>query len=171
MPHHHTEDKKAPKKFKSKFDASMSVLYKTQLEKRRDSRVHIIRHKSKNKFSARKENGELTTLKPGRYAYITIGGKITAWPIISAQHNDTCHFALSDFAQLVDYAGEVTFSKYRKRKAALTIKGQKETNKPEESAAQCDLYDNASGTYKPEEAFKAQSGFPEEKFVRPNFSY
>ncbi|MBN9286922.1 MAG: hypothetical protein BGO43_04795 [Gammaproteobacteria bacterium 39-13] len=158
MPKQLTSEKKT---FKSKFDPSMSILYKAELERRKNSRVIIKRHKSKNKFSAKKENGELAILN-GRYAFITVNGETRAWPIVSTSHNDTCHFALSDFAQLVEYAGEVTFSRY-------ISKDKKKKAKPDN--AQCEKFDNASGTYRPDAEQKAQAGFPVEKYVAPTFKF
>jgi len=145
--------KKRSKSFKSKFDYSLHVLYKKEREKRLPTLVQI-RKAERDKFYGL-SNNQKRRLK-GTYAFVTLTEDETlAWPKSEDKHNDTCHFALANFAPTLLFAGEVKFN-------PLTASSEFST---------CEMFNNASGTYKPEAQYMEQSGFPPESFVAPTFSY
>lgn len=142
--------------FKTENDSSMRALFENHRKKRLSTRVTLKRIKKKNRFCAVSEAGEAIPLN-GHYAYVTqLDGTIVAWPKSENKHNDTCHYALSDFAPSVAYAGEVSFTPYKTSQSGY---------------ARVREYNQASGTYKPAPSHHEQAGFPTDKFKVATFRF
>lgn len=145
--------KRPEKEFKSQLviNASAIMFFGKYAERRAPQRMFAFKHNLKW-YGFNADNPDKAKLLDGRFAYVTHAKRIATeraypyrtvvWSIPNGVHNTTFHVGLSDFAEVVAGAGEVSF-------------GQ----------GMLQEWDKGSGNYSPTDAVKNNTEFDPNKYV------